>query len=87
MASRSGRSGPGDPVLKRGIAPRIAELERRLGKGRGECYVVSLPDGMDEDATLAALGLAPGPTDLVVLFWHSGDKTKPELLNRCPLVR
>ena len=66
---------------------RIAKLERRLGKGRGECYVVSLPDGVDEDATLAALGLAPGPSDLVVFVWQSGGKTQPGLLNRYPLVR
>jgi hypothetical protein len=73
--------------VKRGIAMRIAKLERRLGKGRGEFYVVALPDGMDGDDALAALGLAPGPDDLVVFTWQSSGKTQPELRNRCPLVR
>jgi hypothetical protein len=49
--------------------------------------VIAFPDGVDQDDALAALGLAPGPTDVVVFVWQSGGKTQPELLNRYPLVR
>lgn len=80
------RPGPGDPFVKRGIATRIAKLERRSGVGRGEFYVVALPAGMDGGEALAALGMAPGPTDIVVLVSHFGGETQPELLNRCPLI-
>jgi hypothetical protein len=42
---------------------------------------------MDGDEALAALGLAPGPDDLVVLVQRCDEETEPALLNRCPLVR
>jgi hypothetical protein len=73
--------------VKRGIAMRIAKLERRLGKGRGEMFVLALPEGMNCDAALAALGLTPSAADLVVIFPGSCNETEPRLLNRCRLVR
>jgi hypothetical protein len=79
--------GPGDPVVKHGIASRIGKLERRSGVGRGELLAVALPEGMDGDEALTALGLAPGQADLVVLVRQFFGETKPALLNRCPLLR
>ena len=73
--------------MKRGIARRIAKLERRSDMGRGEFYVITMPAGMDGGEALATLGLAPGPADLVVLVKRFEEDTEPALLNRSPLVR
>ena len=72
---------------QRNIASRVAALERRHGKGGGEMYVVALPAGMDRVEALAALGLVPGPAELVVLVKQFFGATKPVLLNCCPLIR
>lgn len=72
-----GNVGPGAPIVKRGIATRIAKLERRSSIGRGEFYVIAMPAGRDGGEALAALGLAPGPADLVVLITNFFGATKP----------
>ena len=80
-----GRTDGGTTVSRRTLDRRVTALERRHGIGRGEMYVVALPDGLDCDAALAALGVTPSPADFVVVM--NFGETKPKLLNRCALVR